>query len=88
MAEGTYEYECMRAELLGIAKPDYDDFLQRQKDEQLAKEVADEQIETECLTVKTKRPPRFFCLLTTLCFIRMWRARTPLQTVFLAVWTS
>lgn len=61
MAEGTYEYECMRAELLGIAKPDYNDFLQRQKDEELAKEVAEEQIETECLTVKTKHPLLDFC---------------------------
>lgn len=51
MAEGTYEYECMRAELLGTEKPDYDDFIKRQK-EQLAKEVEEEQIETECLTVK------------------------------------
>lgn len=50
MAEGTYEYECMRAELLGIEKPDYDEFVKRQKD-QLAKEVEEEQTETECLTV-------------------------------------
>lgn len=26
MAEGTYEYECMRAELLGIQKPDQEEF--------------------------------------------------------------
>lgn len=50
MAEGTYEYECMRAELLGTEKPDYDEFVRRQK-EQLAKAVAEEQAETECLTV-------------------------------------
>lgn len=50
MAEGTYEYECMRAELLGNEKPDYDEFVRRQK-EQLAKAVAEEQAETECLTV-------------------------------------
>ncbi|XP_050299392.1 uncharacterized protein LOC126738212 [Anthonomus grandis grandis] len=25
--EGTYEYECMRAELLGVDKPDYEQFL-------------------------------------------------------------
>jgi hypothetical protein len=26
MAEGTYEAACMRAELLGLEKPDEDDF--------------------------------------------------------------
>ncbi|XP_060533470.1 uncharacterized protein LOC132706260 [Cylas formicarius] len=25
-AEGTYEYECMRAELLGLERPDYEEF--------------------------------------------------------------
>lgn len=50
MAEGTYEYECMRAELLGIEKPNYDEFVKRQK-EQLAKYVEEERAETECLTV-------------------------------------
>ncbi|XP_066257954.1 uncharacterized protein [Euwallacea similis] len=33
MAEGTYEYECMRAELLGIEKPDYEDFMKKKADE-------------------------------------------------------
>ena len=38
MAEGTYEYECERAELLGISPPDRDQFeaaaqLKRQQDE-------------------------------------------------------
>lgn len=50
MAEGTYEYECMRAELLGTEKPDYDEFLKRQKEQQ-SREVEEEQAETECLTV-------------------------------------
>lgn len=63
MAEGTYEYECMRAELLGVEKPDYNDFLKRQK-EQLAKEVEEEQVETECLTVN--RPIVTFLLTQTL----------------------
>lgn len=26
MAEGTYEYECARAELLGVAAPNREDF--------------------------------------------------------------
>jgi hypothetical protein len=30
MAEGTYEYECMRAELLGVEKPDRDEFMKQQ----------------------------------------------------------
>lgn len=38
MAEGTYEFECMRAELLGIDKPDQEEFekalAERQKVEQ------------------------------------------------------
>ncbi|EFA08380.1 uncharacterized protein LOC660945 [Tribolium castaneum] len=38
MAEGTYEYECMRAELLGIEKPDYDEFLKRKQAEVEAEE--------------------------------------------------
>uniref|UniRef100_A0A1I8NQA3 t-SNARE coiled-coil homology domain-containing protein n=1 Tax=Stomoxys calcitrans TaxID=35570 RepID=A0A1I8NQA3_STOCA len=46
MAEGTYEFECMRAELLGIAKPDQEEFekaraerLLREQEEQLAAEA-------------------------------------------------
>ncbi|XP_023309537.2 uncharacterized protein LOC111691126 [Lucilia cuprina] len=46
MAEGTYEYECMRAELLGIAKPDQEEFekarserLQQEQDEREAAEA-------------------------------------------------
>lgn len=30
MAEGTYEYACMRAELLGIDKPNEDEFIRSQ----------------------------------------------------------
>lgn len=44
MAEGTYEYECMRAELLGIAAPDRETFEANRK-AQL--EVEQENIETE-----------------------------------------
>ncbi|XP_067639864.1 uncharacterized protein [Eurosta solidaginis] len=47
MAEGTYEYECMRAELLGIEKPNEEEFekaraerLKREQDEQEAAEAA------------------------------------------------
>ncbi|RZC31890.1 uncharacterized protein BDFB_009018, partial [Asbolus verrucosus] len=43
MAEGYYEYECMRAELLGVDKPDYDEFM-RNRQEQIAAE--EEEIET------------------------------------------
>lgn len=31
MAEGTYEYECSRAELLGIAPPKYEDWQESEK---------------------------------------------------------
>ncbi|KAI4454357.1 hypothetical protein MML48_9g00002403 [Holotrichia oblita] len=48
MAEGTYEYECMRAELLGIDKPEYDEFLKKQKENE-SQEVQNEEIDTEHL---------------------------------------
>ncbi|XP_057669834.1 uncharacterized protein LOC130902051 [Diorhabda carinulata] len=48
MAEGTYEYECMRAELLGIEKPNYDIFMENlRKTEQ--KEVLEEEVDVENL---------------------------------------
>ena len=50
MTEGTYEYECMRAELLGVDKPDYEEFLARRKDEE-ARGAEDEAVETENLVV-------------------------------------
>ncbi|XP_053948966.1 uncharacterized protein LOC128857294 [Anastrepha ludens] len=47
MAEGTYEYECMRAELLGIEKPNEEEFekvraerLRREQEEQETAEAA------------------------------------------------
>ncbi|XP_005185430.1 uncharacterized protein LOC131800362 [Musca domestica] len=55
MAEGTYEFECMRAELLGIEKPNQEEFekaraerLQKEQEEQLAAEAQalEEQDET------------------------------------------
>lgn len=46
MAEGTYEYECQRAELLGVEKPDYDEWLKAQKEAEAAK-VAEEEVEVE-----------------------------------------
>lgn len=52
MAEGTYEYECMRAELLGIEKPDYETFVKNRKEE-IA--VESEEIETENLKVNSTR---------------------------------
>lgn len=55
MAEGTYEYECMRAELLGIDKPDYDTFVkEKELKETATKEIEDETIDTEKLKVYIK----------------------------------
>lgn len=51
MAEGTYEYECMRAELLGLEKPNYDEFLKRQKENEAA-EAEEDEIDTENLKVR------------------------------------
>lgn len=52
MAEGTYEYECMRAELLGVDKPDYETFLkQKELKNEERQEVAEETIDTENLKV-------------------------------------
>lgn len=48
MAEGTYEYECQRAELLGVEKPDYDEWLKTQKEAEAAK-VVEEEIDVENL---------------------------------------
>ncbi|XP_073833871.1 uncharacterized protein [Musca autumnalis] len=54
MAEGTYEFECMRAELLGIEKPNQEEFekaraerLEKEQEERLAAEaqVLEEQYE-------------------------------------------
>lgn len=46
MAEGTYEFECMRAELLGVEKPNQEEFeksraerLQKEQEERLAAEA-------------------------------------------------
>ncbi|XP_028148805.1 uncharacterized protein LOC114342212 [Diabrotica virgifera virgifera] len=48
MAEGSYEYECMRAELLGIEKPDYDQFMKKAM-EQAKKEIEEEEVDIEHL---------------------------------------
>lgn len=50
MAEGTYEYECERAELLGIDKPNYDEFMQRKRTQE-ANTVEEEEIDVENLKV-------------------------------------
>ncbi|XP_017777676.1 PREDICTED: uncharacterized protein LOC108563494 [Nicrophorus vespilloides] len=52
MAEGTYEYECMRAELLGIDPPNYEDYLQKKKDEEEAKRAAQQHEEAEVENLK------------------------------------
>lgn len=48
MAEGTYEYECMRAELLGIEKPNQEEFekvrAERLKQEQDELDAAEAQV--------------------------------------------
>lgn len=46
MAEGTYEYECARAELLGIAAPNRDEF------EAAARERQQQDNEHETLLVR------------------------------------
>lgn len=51
MSDNTYEYECMRAELLGIEKPNYDEFLKKKKEVQ-KKEVEEEELDIETLKVK------------------------------------
>ncbi|KAF2900806.1 hypothetical protein ILUMI_05345 [Ignelater luminosus] len=53
MAEDTYEYECMRAELLGIEKPSLDEYLSKQKE----KEIANVEQE-ECCTENLKDTER------------------------------
>ena len=52
MAEGTYEYECMRAELLGLAHPSREEFEEKQK---LRQETEVEEQLTEQLKVCIKR---------------------------------
>ncbi|XP_055640307.1 uncharacterized protein LOC129777818 [Toxorhynchites rutilus septentrionalis] len=44
MAEGTYEYECMRAELLGVEKPSREDFEQKMR---LQEEAGQEELISE-----------------------------------------
>ena len=48
MAEGTYEYECMRAELLGIEKPNQEEFekarTERLQQEQAEREAAEAKV--------------------------------------------
>lgn len=50
MSENTYEYECMRAELLGIEKPDYDEFLKRRLETEKL-EVEEEEVDIENMKV-------------------------------------
>lgn len=52
MAEGTYEYECERAELLGVAPPNrtvWEEAERVRKENQLAEEM------TVCINLKTKK---------------------------------
>lgn len=46
MTEITYEDECMRAELLGIDKPDYEEFMKNKKEKE---EYLEETVNTENL---------------------------------------
>lgn len=51
MSDNTYEYECMRAELLGIGKPDYDEFVKNQVETE-KHEVEEEEIDLENMKVR------------------------------------
>lgn len=51
MSDNTYEYECMRAELLGIGKPDYDEFVKNKKETE-KHEVEEEEIDLENMKVR------------------------------------
>lgn len=56
MAEGTYEYECMRAELLGIDKPDYEQFVKdKEMKENERNDVEEAEQDTENLKVSFNR---------------------------------
>lgn len=63
MAEGTYEYECMRAELLGVEKPDYEEFMKNKVERDSAELVsanAEEQLRVSIYLEHTpKRMPHF-----------------------------
>uniref|UniRef100_A0A1Q3G512 t-SNARE coiled-coil homology domain-containing protein n=1 Tax=Culex tarsalis TaxID=7177 RepID=A0A1Q3G512_CULTA len=47
MAEGTYEYECMRAELLGVEKPNREEFEEKMR---LRREAEQEELLADNLT--------------------------------------
>lgn len=54
MAEGTYEYECMRAELLGVAKPNREEFEEKmrlrreaEQEEQLVEQLSEVDLHDE-----------------------------------------
>uniref|UniRef100_A0A182K087 t-SNARE coiled-coil homology domain-containing protein n=1 Tax=Anopheles christyi TaxID=43041 RepID=A0A182K087_9DIPT len=56
MAEGTYEYECMRAELLGLAHPSREEFEEKQKlrqetevEEQLTEQLKEVDLQEESM---------------------------------------
>ncbi|CAH1956585.1 unnamed protein product [Acanthoscelides obtectus] len=51
MAENTYEYECMRAELLGIEKPDYEEYMKNRPPEAERKEVEEDETDSENMKV-------------------------------------
>ncbi|KAL9698775.1 hypothetical protein quinque_002216 [Culex quinquefasciatus] len=54
MAEGTYEYECMRAELLGVEKPNREEFEEKMK---LRKETEQEEMLADQLTLLVDQVP-------------------------------
>lgn len=73
MAEGTYEYECARAELLGIASPNRDEFeaaareRQQQHDNEhdtlLVKTLGREKFNIYCIHKSTVCVPHRYCVL-------------------------
>lgn len=63
MAEGTYEYECMRAELLGIGKPNQEEF-----EKARAERLQQEQAEIEAAEANVNN----FLLFTNIFYLHMY----------------
>lgn len=67
MAEGTYEYECKRAELLGVDPPNQTDWEEAErvrKESELAQQMAVRKIENSNKSNQIFEKIRFFCELS------------------------
>ncbi|XP_052866700.1 uncharacterized protein LOC128272857 [Anopheles cruzii] len=71
MAEGTYEYECMRAELLGLGPPSREEFEAKMKlkheteeEEQLTEQMKEVDLEDESLQGATGKMDELNSILT------------------------